>query len=65
MEATELARPQFALLAVVHFLFVLLLRDDDAGPDVLLRFGAATARRHDGGGLVGVPDDRPEPEVAR
>jgi hypothetical protein len=49
VEATELARLQCALLAAVHFLFVLLTLG--LGPD--------------DGSLVGAPDDRPEPEVAR
>jgi hypothetical protein len=72
VEATELARLQFALLAAVHFLFVLSLfntrperaKDDGAGPDVLLRFGAASPRVSDDD-VVGPADDRLEPAVAR
>lgn len=40
-----------------------VLRDDGAGPDVLLRFGAASAHGLDG--APGAPGDGPEPEAAR
>ena len=43
-----------------------VLRDDGAGPDVLLRFGVGGASGAGGaGGAVGMPGDEPQPEVAR
>lgn len=80
MEATELARLQFALLAAVHFLFVLLTLGP--GPVVAIfdtRWVRAKVRvrvrrvllrfgaggASGAGGAGGMPGDEPQPEVAR